>query len=86
MLNLIMQPAQHALARHTVVVLHKIQSYPRGLPEFPQVKALKEESPVIPKYLRLDDQDARQGSGGDLDRHLISRCVDWPVFCGVGAP
>lgn len=83
---MIVQSPQYAVAGHAVIVLHKIQSYPRGLPEFPQVEALKEESPVIPEYLRLDDQDARQGSGGDLDRHLISRCVDWPVFCGAGAP
>jgi hypothetical protein len=64
--QLVMQPAQHALGRARVVVLHKVHVVADGLVEDLLVVALHEEAASVPEDLGLQDEDIGDGSADDV--------------------
>jgi hypothetical protein len=60
MLDLVMQPAQHAARRARMIVLHELGVDTRRLRERLAVVALEKEAALVAEHLRLDQQHARE--------------------------
>src|SRR5262249_52636359 len=66
LLNLIVQPAQHAFRGTRMIVLYKRVGDARNLSQPPLVVAFKEESALVSEYFRFKDQESRDFSLDDV--------------------
>lgn len=79
--DLVVQAAQHTLARAGVVVLHEIHVKTGGVVEGLSVVAFHEEAAGVAEHFGLEDQEARDGGFDDLHQNTFSsmmRCRYWP--------
>ena len=52
-----MEPADHSVARFGLIVLDEMELLPRFEGELPLIETFEKVSSVVPKHLRLDDQN-----------------------------
>src|SRR5690606_17071292 len=72
MLNLIMQPAQHVLSRHGMVVLHELYGAADGLFELRMVVAFEEAAAAVSEYLGFQQEDVWYGQGRGFHQNTLS--------------